>query len=64
MSMSKAELHIGAHSFDAIVLPKDSDLSLVIKLLNDMQMSFTDKDKRQGFWKPYIKTIHVPEPTS
>lgn len=58
--MESPQLSIGPQSFDAIVLPKDADLSLVIKLLNDMQMSFYE-GKRKEFWEKYTQTISVPE---
>ena len=55
-------ISIGPQSFLAVVLPLDADLSLVIKFINDMQLSFTD-EKRKEFWKKYTQTITIPENT-
>ena len=46
--------------FDAIQLPEDAPLSLVIKFINDLQFSFTD-DRRAKTWKQYIKTIKLED---
>jgi len=46
--------------FDAIQLPEDASLSLVIKLLNDFQFNFTD-DRRAKTWKQYVKTIKLKD---
>jgi len=46
--------------FDAVQLPEDAPLSLVIKLLNDLQFLFTD-DKRAKTWKQYVKTIKLKD---
>ena len=48
--------------FDAVQLPEDAPLSLVIKLLNDLQFLFTD-DKRAKTWKQYVKTIRLKDDT-
>jgi len=47
-------------TFDAVQLPKDASLELVIELLNAFQLNFTD-DKRAKRWKPYVKTIRLKD---
>lgn len=47
-------------TFDAIQLPKDAPLELVIELLNAFQFNFTD-EKRAKRWKPYVKTINLKD---
>lgn len=47
-------------TFDAIQLPKDASLELVIELLNAFQFNFTD-EKRAKRWKPYVKTISLKD---
>ncbi len=47
-------------TFDAIQLPKDASLELVIELINAFQFNFTD-EKRAKRWKPYVKTINLKD---
>ena len=43
------------NDFDAIEIPEDADIKLVIRLLNDLGISFNaPNEKRSKFWKQYL----------
>ena len=55
---NKLKVGIGkATPYQAICLPYDAPLFLVIKLLNDMHFNITGDVITKEFWKDYIATV-------